>query len=70
MMHVGKKIREVLDDQGRAASWLAKKIPCERTNVYNIFKREDISVRLLSKISRILDYDFFAELSEELKKPE
>ncbi len=69
-MHVGKRIREVLDEQGRAASWLAMKIPCERTNIYNVFRREDVSVGLLKKISRILGHDFFAELSEELKKPE
>ncbi len=68
IMHVGKRIREVLDEQGRAASWLAKKIPCERTNIYNVFKREDISVSMLSKVSRILGHDFFKELSEELKE--
>ena len=67
-MHVGKRIREVLDEQGRAASWLAMKIPCERTNIYNVFKREDISVGLLAKVSNILGHDFFKELSEELKK--
>lgn len=67
-MHVGKRIREVLDEQGRSASWLAMKIPCERTNIYNVFKREDVSVALLSKVSRILGHDFFKELSAELKK--
>lgn len=66
-MHVGKRIREVLDEQGRAASWLAMKIHCERTNIYNVFKREDVSVGLLMKVSRILGHDFFKELSEELK---
>lgn len=35
-MHVGKRIKEVLDEQGRSASWLASKIPCERTNMYDI----------------------------------
>jgi len=69
-MHVGKRIREVLDEQGRAASWLATKIPCERTNIYNVFRREDVSVGLLAKISRILGHDFFKELSAELKSPE
>ena len=67
-MHVGKRIREVLDEQGRAASWLAMKIPCERTNIYNVFKREDVGVHLLSKVSRILGHDFFQELSDELKQ--
>ena len=67
-MHVGKRIREVLDEQGRSASWLARQIPCERTNVYNIFKRKDVSVGLLKNVSVILGHDFFKELSAELKK--
>ncbi len=66
-MHVGKRIKEVLDEQGRSASWLASKIPCERTNMYDIFKREDVSVALLFKVSSILGHDFFLEISNELR---
>lgn len=67
-MHVGKRIKEVLDEQGRSASWLASKIPCERTNMYDIFKRKDVSVALLYKVSGILGHDFFLELSDELRR--
>jgi hypothetical protein len=67
-MHVGKRIKEVLDEQGRSASWLASKIPCERTNMYDIFKRKDVSVALLYKVSAILGHDFFLELSDELRR--
>ena len=66
-MHVGKRIKQVLDEQGRSASWLASKIPCERTNMYDIFKREDVSVALLFKVSSILGHDFFLEISDELR---
>ncbi|MBP1542438.1 MAG: hypothetical protein ILA25_09790 [Prevotella sp.] len=65
-MHVGKRVREVLDEQGRSASWLASKIPCERTNMYDIFKRKDVSVTMLYRISTILGHDFFREISDEL----
>ena len=65
-MHIGNRIKEVLDSQGRSASWLASKIPCERTNMYDIFKRKDVSVEMLFKVSSILGHDFFLELSEEL----
>jgi hypothetical protein len=64
-MNIGKHIEEILRSQGRSAAWLAKEIPCERTNVYNIFKRKSLDVRLLMRISVILNYDFFAELSQE-----
>lgn len=67
-MHVGKRIKEVMEEQGRSASWLASKIPCERTNMYDVFKRKDVSVGLLYKVSVILDHDFFLEISEELRK--
>ena len=64
-MNIGKHVEEILRKQGRSASWLASQIPCERTNVYNIFKRKSLDVRLLMRISVVLRYDFFKELSEE-----
>ena len=64
-MNIGKHIQEVLKKHGKSAASLAKEIPCERTNVYNIFKRKSLDAKLLMRISIILDYDFFKELSEE-----
>ena len=64
-MNVGKHIEKILRKKGMSAAWLAMQIPCERTNVYNIFKRKSLDVRLLMRISVILDYDFFKDLSEE-----
>ena len=64
-MNIGKRIEDILRKQGKSAIWLANEIPCERTNVYNIFKRKSVDVRLLMKISVILEHDFFKELSEE-----
>jgi len=69
-MKIGERIRQVLKSQGRTASWLAEAIPCERTNVYNIFGRADINVRLLGRISVVLGHDFFADLSHELSTGE
>ena len=64
-MNVGKRVQEILKKQRRSAAWLAAQIPCERTNVYNIFRRKSMDVRLLMRISVILEHDFFKELSEE-----
>lgn len=64
-MNIGEQIENTLRKQGRSAAWLATQIPCERTNVYNIFRRKSLDARLLMKISRILNYDFFKDLSEE-----
>lgn len=68
-MNIGKRIEEILRKQGKSASWLSNEIPCERTNVYNIFKRKSLDARLLMRISVILNHDFFKELSEEAFPP-
>ena len=52
--------------KGISAAKLAERIPCERTNIYNVFNRDSINTRLLQRICEILDYDFFQELSESL----
>lgn len=67
-MHIGQRIREVLAQRHKPVTWLAKEIDCERTNVYNIFSRQDISTGLLLKIGIILEHDFFKELSEDYFK--
>lgn len=69
-MHIGKRIREVLVAEGHSAPWLAEQIPCERSNVYDIFKRSTLNVDLLYDISLILKHDFFRELSEEWNRLE
>jgi len=63
---LGQHIREVAKMKGISAAKLAESIPCERTNIYNVFNRDSINTRLLQRICEILDYDFFLELSEEL----
>jgi len=65
IMKIGEQIKKVLFEQGKSAKWLSEQINCERTNVYNIFGRDDININLLRKISVILDYDFFRGLSED-----
>lgn len=67
-MHIGNRIKEVLFEQGHNVCWLAERIPCERSNVYHIFKRNDLGVSLLFSISRILNHDFFSELSAQFNE--
>ncbi len=67
-MHIGQRIKEVMVQKHRSVVWMAQQINCERTNVYNIFAREDINTNLLRQFSKILDHDFFKELSKETFK--
>ena len=64
-IHIGREIKAELNRQERGASWLAEKLHCDRTNVYNIFKRQGIDTRLLERISIILNRNFFALYCQE-----
>lgn len=64
-MHIGKHIKEIMEQKQKGATWLAKALPCERSNVYYIYKRPSIDTSLLQKISTLLEYDFFSDLSKE-----
>lgn len=68
MGHVGQMIKAELDRHPKThtATWFAKQLHCKRSNVYDIFNRPAVDTELLTRISRILEHDFFRDLSEEL----
>ena len=59
MVHIGREIEAELRRQGRGATWLAQRLYCDRTNVYNIFRRQGIDTVLLQRISDVLKRNFF-----------
>lgn len=71
---MNKKIGQIIEErvhlQNMEVTEFAKKIGVERSNAYNIFKRESIDTSLLKKIGQVLDYDFFQDLLEEKTKQE
>lgn len=67
-MHIGEAIKKELERQGKTITWLAEQLPCHRTNVYRIFDKASIDTRVLLHISRILEHDFFADLTQEFKE--
>lgn len=67
MIHIGKEIKTRLQQMERTPGWLAKKINCDRTNIYKIFQRASIDTELLSRISKALEHDFFIDLSMQEK---
>lgn len=66
MIHIGNLIYEELKRQERNPTWLAKKINCDRTNIYYIFKQKSINTDLLERISIALGVDFFKILSDNI----
>lgn len=67
-MHIGNLIRRVLDEKRITVREFAKMANSERTNMYRILDRESIDLSVLERYSRILDHNFFQDLSEEYKK--
>lgn len=65
MPHIGELIKKELERQERTPTWLARKINCERPNVYYIFRQQSINTEMLMQISRALNVDFFRFYSDE-----
>lgn len=65
---IGDLIKEELEKQERSISWFARKLSCDRSNVYRLFQKESIDTTLLFRVSLLLKRDFFLYLSERLKE--
>ena len=61
--NIGELIQEELLRQERSVSWFARKLCCDRSNIYKLFQRSNIDTELLWRISVILQHDFFKDLS-------
>lgn len=68
-MNIGARIkaRFDLEPKNHTVSWFARQLNCHRVNVYDIFRRSTIDTELLMRISVVLRYDFFKELSAEFE---
>jgi len=66
MINIGREIEAELRRQGRGATWLAQRLHCDRTNVYNIFKREGIDTILLQRVGAVLHRNFFMLYCQEI----
>ena len=66
-INIGMAIREELKRQERTVAWFARKLGTSRMACYRIFESYSIDTYMLLKISKVLDFDFFALYSENLK---
>ena len=70
MEPIGTLIRSELLKQERSVTWFARKLSCDRSNVYRLFQKHSIGTALLQRISVILSHNFFNDLSENLSMPD
>ncbi len=59
-IHIGKKIKEVLDKTPMSVVDFAKRINLTRNGAYKVFEKETIDTGQLQTISKVLNHDFFA----------
>lgn len=65
--HIGELIKQKFEKRGCTVSWFAQKLSCDRSNIYDIFKRESIDTKRLYKISETLEFNFFKVLSDDFE---
>lgn len=65
MVHVGNLIKKELKRQHLSYAWLADAIYCTRPNIYKIVQRQHIDTESLTRISRALRHNFFADLAQD-----
>lgn len=61
-IHIGSLIKQKLEDSSLTISQFAARINCDRTTVYDIFKRKSVDVERLLLISEVLHYNFLWEV--------
>ena len=64
-LHIGRCIKEKLEEQGQTTVWLARQLGCHRTNLYKIYEKPTIDTGILLRISRIMRYNFFDMYAKE-----
>lgn len=68
MEPIGQLIKEELAAQERSVSWFARKLCIDRSNVYRLFQKNSLDTSLLTRISLVLNKDFFMILSDDIHK--
>ncbi len=64
--YIGLLIKEEVKKQEIPIVKFADSISCVRTNVYDIFRRNNIDILQLKTISQVLNRNFFKELAEDM----
>ena len=59
MVKIGNVIRDKVKERGFSNAEFARRINKHIRNVYDIYQRDSIDTELLSKISSVLNFNFF-----------
>lgn len=65
---IGKQIKEILLQQGKSVSWLARELGTNRMACYRMFSKQSVDTEVLRRVSIILKYDFFKVYSDNISE--
>jgi hypothetical protein len=66
-IHIGSIIKDKLALERRSVSWFAREMNCDRSNMYKLLAREHLDTNFLLRASKVLEHDFFKDISDLLK---
>lgn len=61
-IHIGKLIKEKLDEKNMTKAEFARRIHIHRSTAYLLFEQKSIDIELLLTISKVLEYNFVEEV--------
>ena len=67
-IHIGKLIQSFVKENHINSAQLARDICKTRQNIYDLYKRDDVEVKLLLAISEALNHNFFEDIYPSDKK--
>lgn len=59
-IHIGKEIRQRLDEYGMTPKAFAARMGMTTANAYDLFKRPSIPIEQLLQVGKVLQFDFLA----------
>jgi DNA-binding XRE family transcriptional regulator len=66
-IHIGKLIQTFVKENHINSAELARNIGKTRQNIYDLYKRDDVEVKLLLAISEVLNHNFFEDIYPQKK---
>lgn len=69
-IHIGKLVQDFVKQNHINSAELARKIGKTRQNIYDLYKRDDVEVKLLLAISEALNHNFFNDICTQKSEVE
>ena len=64
-IHIGALVKQFVKENNINASELARELGKTRQNLYDLYKRDDVGVKELLSISKVLNHDFLLDIRQD-----